>query len=62
MNGKNVVEFVVKPGFIHEGFQVLIYEIFAAVGPYEDMRNSVVKKMVGIFFAQKHIRPSKLGG
>ncbi|KAK6017639.1 hypothetical protein OSTOST_16836, partial [Ostertagia ostertagi] len=27
-------------------FGVLTYEIFAAIGPYDDMRNSVVKKMI----------------
>ncbi|KAK5979615.1 hypothetical protein GCK32_016237, partial [Trichostrongylus colubriformis] len=27
-------------------FGVLIYEIFAAIGPYDDMRNSVVKRMI----------------
>uniref|UniRef100_A0A7I4YTE0 Tyrosine-protein kinase n=1 Tax=Haemonchus contortus TaxID=6289 RepID=A0A7I4YTE0_HAECO len=27
-------------------YGVLIYEIFAGIGPYDDMRNSVVKKMI----------------
>ncbi|KAK6045880.1 hypothetical protein COOONC_16616 [Cooperia oncophora] len=27
-------------------FGVLTYEIFAAIGPYDDLRNSVVKKMI----------------
>ncbi|KJH53436.1 protein tyrosine kinase [Dictyocaulus viviparus] len=31
---------------IFNGMNVLIYEIFSGLGPYEDLRNSVVKKMI----------------